>query len=111
MVIATSKKAAMLFIRHGETVDRPHKVPRWSMLTPEQKDFWQNSARNIVYPDLRLGYEYHSEMLVTLAVALYESVCYYKQGGGAQQDFPIGVSSAKSSILDEISANWETYNG
>ncbi|QIG70176.1 hypothetical protein EVB87_076 [Rhizobium phage RHph_N28_1] len=83
---STTERSVLLFAANKDAVSAD-KYARWSHLTTAQKAFWQNKAREIIYPDLRGAYNMHAEMIHTMSMALYECYIYEKQGGGDQPQF------------------------
>ncbi|QXV74044.1 hypothetical protein [Rhizobium phage RHEph12] len=101
---STTDRSVLLFAASKEAISSD-KHARWKHLTTAQKAFWQNKAREIIYPDLRGAYNMHSEMIHTMSMALYECYIYEKQGGGDQPQFKNDAetkSNTSVSIFDAL---------
>lgn len=46
--------------------------------------YWERCAREIMYPDLRLGWKQHDKMLRTLTTALKKCGALAAEGGGGR---------------------------
>ena len=78
----------------------------WVGKTEEEKQVWRDKAISLLYPDLRTGYDFHDEMVETMAQALYECHVYSKHGGGRLQT---GTNS-KRAIYESADPDDTTYN-
>lgn len=61
-------------------------MKKWSELTQDEKLEWQQPAREIIYPDLRMGYVNHEKMLNEMARAIYNCHCMAAAGGGGHNE-------------------------
>lgn len=107
MPISTTKRSALMFAREKSAITG-NKYPRWSHLNTAEQEFWKSKAKSeIIFPDLRGGYTMQDEMVHTLAIALYETYIYYKQGGGEQPTFGTEIerqNNTRTSLFDAIDA-------